>query len=347
MRTLGCTLVLLGWAAVALAADPPADAWSKSVLGKATLGDLWMGPAVEMDDLRGRVVLLEFWGYRCGPCIAAMPHLSKLNRTYASHGLTVIGAHAQGPAKAEAVAIAIRQKVNYTILSKANVPGKMSFRGIPKVFVFDHTGAVVFDGHPADKAMEQAIVGALKRRPHPLLGEMKYTAMRAVATDAKAGRLGRAWKACEKKADAEGRAGEEAKYLLANLKRYADRQKRRAEKQQTEAPAKCLATWQELNRRYVGTEIAEQAGSKLKELAADKAFQAELKAERAYHPISIAFGKVPTCPKDGKARTLWQARWGGAARQIKARVDALKKQYPDSHFAAKAEKKYNEMVGAK
>ena len=142
-------------------------------------------------------------------------------------------------------------------------------------------------------------------------------------------------------------SAEGAKYLLANLKRYADRQKRRAEKQQTEAPAKCLATWQELKRRYVGTEIAAEAGKKLKELTADKAFQTERKAERAYHPISIAFGKVPPCPSKARAKTLWQARWSGAARQIKARVDALKKQYPDSHFAAKAETKYKEMVGAK
>ncbi|KKL71368.1 hypothetical protein LCGC14_2095620, partial [marine sediment metagenome] len=93
------------------------DAWSASRLGKTRLGKVWMGPDVVSEDLRGQVVLMEFWGYRCGPCIASMPHLVKLNTKYRRRGLVVIGAHAQGPAKAAAVAIASARKVNYTILS--------------------------------------------------------------------------------------------------------------------------------------------------------------------------------------------------------------------------------------
>ena len=347
MRILTAAMVVLAAASAAPAAEEPAaaDPWAGSTLAQTTLGEVWLGPPLETGDLRGQVVLLEFWGYRCVPCIASIPHLSKLHATYGAHGLSVVGAHAQGPAKAQAVAIATRSGANYTIVSRASVPGKMTFRGIPKVFVFDHTGAIVFDGHPGDKAMDRAIVAALKRRPHPLLGDVKYTVMKAAAAHVVAGRLGRAWTACEAKRKDTGRAGEESKLLLANLDRYASSLQKRTEKYRTEDPARCLAVLKKLKTEFAGCEISTAADAKLKELAGDKAFQTELKAQQMYAPIAAAFGKVPPRPADPRDRVRWQARWAGGIRQIKARVDQLKEQYPDSRFSAEAEKKLAQLIG--
>ena len=40
--------------------------------------------ATSLDDLRGRVALVNYWGTWCGPCIIELPHLLKLADTFAA-----------------------------------------------------------------------------------------------------------------------------------------------------------------------------------------------------------------------------------------------------------------------
>src|SRR5579863_3202714 len=51
------------------------------------------GPSgkVSMGDLRGKVVLVDFWATFCEPCKKSFPKLQALNSTYAANGLKVVG----------------------------------------------------------------------------------------------------------------------------------------------------------------------------------------------------------------------------------------------------------------
>lgn len=109
----------------------------------------------------GKVYVVEFWATWCGPCIAAMPHLSELATKLRPQGLQVIALSTvdeQGNTP-EAVAqfVAERgQNFNFTFAlslteaTKAAYMDAADVHGLPASFVVDQTGKIAFIGHPSD-----------------------------------------------------------------------------------------------------------------------------------------------------------------------------------------------------
>ncbi|HEX4796899.1 MAG TPA: TlpA disulfide reductase family protein [Humisphaera sp.] len=50
-------------------------------------------PPLTLAELRGKYVLLDFWGYWCGPCLGAMPDLMALHDQFKDKGLVIIAVH--------------------------------------------------------------------------------------------------------------------------------------------------------------------------------------------------------------------------------------------------------------
>src|SRR5882724_8184268 len=49
------------------------------------------GVVVKLSDLRGKVVLLDFWATWCGPCKVTIPEMNKLAQKYADKGVVILG----------------------------------------------------------------------------------------------------------------------------------------------------------------------------------------------------------------------------------------------------------------
>jgi thiol-disulfide isomerase/thioredoxin len=52
----------------------------------------YLGGSLSLDELRGKIVLLDFWATWCPPCAAEMPSLAKLAREYQDRDLVVVAA---------------------------------------------------------------------------------------------------------------------------------------------------------------------------------------------------------------------------------------------------------------
>lgn len=50
-------------------------------------------PPLSLAQLRGQVVLLDFWTFACVNCVRSVPHLQAWHQRYAARGLVVIGLH--------------------------------------------------------------------------------------------------------------------------------------------------------------------------------------------------------------------------------------------------------------
>lgn len=68
---------------------------TKEKIHAPEIGRRWINSApVTIGELRGRVVLIDFWDYTCVNCLRTLPYLIEWDRRYRGAGLTVIGVHA-------------------------------------------------------------------------------------------------------------------------------------------------------------------------------------------------------------------------------------------------------------
>lgn len=54
------------------------------------------GADVNLGSLKGKVVWINFWGLRCGPCVRELPALQKIYENYGPKGLVILGVNADG-----------------------------------------------------------------------------------------------------------------------------------------------------------------------------------------------------------------------------------------------------------
>lgn len=96
---------------------------------------------VTLSDLRGKVVVLDFWASWCGPCRAAMPALQRLHEAYRERGVVVLGINVSE--NGDPYQVAADLGVKYTILPQGDsVAASYNVSGIPTLLVIGKDGAI-------------------------------------------------------------------------------------------------------------------------------------------------------------------------------------------------------------
>ncbi len=107
-----------------------------------TLSDL-QGKQWHLQDLHGKVVLVNFWATWCPPCRKEMPDLDALYNKYKDQGFVVLAISDEEAAKVSP--FISEHKISYPVLLDPGRKVNEAFivEGIPKSFVYDRSGKLV------------------------------------------------------------------------------------------------------------------------------------------------------------------------------------------------------------
>ena len=130
----------------------------------------WFNSApLNMTDLRGKVVLVDFWTYGCVNCVNTLPHVTELYAKYRDRGLVVVGVHTpEFPFERSAsnVQAALkRHGITYPVAQDNNSQTWNAYRNQywPAQYIVDQSGKIVFqhDGEGQYEQMDRTIARLL------------------------------------------------------------------------------------------------------------------------------------------------------------------------------------------
>ena len=123
------------------------DATAPNFVG---LGNWFNSAPLTIADLRGKVVLVNFWTYGCSNCVATLPHVAELYAKYRDRGLVIVGIHTpEFPfehSAANVQAALKRHGITYPVAQDNDSKTWDAYRNQywPAQYIIDQQGKIVF-----------------------------------------------------------------------------------------------------------------------------------------------------------------------------------------------------------
>jgi peroxiredoxin len=122
----------------------PVASWAAPAAADFTLKDVLQGQDYTLSQFRGKVVLINFFTFFCGPCREEMPELNQVYHEYQGQGFQTLGiALSSDPTQ---IRFLVKQLgLDYPVLigndQVSNAYGSVAV--VPTTFIIDRSGKVV------------------------------------------------------------------------------------------------------------------------------------------------------------------------------------------------------------
>ncbi len=134
--------------------------------------------AFKLSDYRGKVVLLDFWGFWCGPCVASLPHIRELTARFEDQPFAALGVNTDSDKQRFLELVKSRDVTwrNAFTGGKDNAISRLyRVNGYPTILVIDHEGVIKrrYLGAPKPRELERVIEELVEaaKRPDKAPGE--------------------------------------------------------------------------------------------------------------------------------------------------------------------------------
>jgi len=151
LLTAATLVVLVAWAVALfrplLAGSPLVDEAAPDFTLRVAMGEgSQNGDRIRLSDLRGEVVVLDFWASWCGPCRASTPTLSRVAKHYAGKGARVIGINSESLGPGMMAFIQTSWGFAYPVLADTALEAQVAYgvNAFPTLFILDRQGIVRF-----------------------------------------------------------------------------------------------------------------------------------------------------------------------------------------------------------
>jgi thiol-disulfide isomerase/thioredoxin len=131
--------------------------------------------AKSLDDCRGEVILIKYWGLKCGPCKAAMPGLQRLWEEYRYRGLHIFHVESQNHTADEIRAYCEKMGYHFPQTLREGETDFGAYPGpgsLPYGYLIGAEGKVIWQGR---RGYEEVIADEIPKIRYPGLGKSEVS----------------------------------------------------------------------------------------------------------------------------------------------------------------------------